>query len=48
VPNAPTAAVTRMLHFQAMDDLLLIWIPVGLMLIGAALAVPFMLMYAMS
>ena len=48
MPNAPTAVVTRMLHFQAMDDLLLIWIPVGLMLIGAALAVPFMLMYAMS
>jgi len=31
-----------------MDDLHLIWIPIGLILIGGALAVPFMLMYAMS
>jgi hypothetical protein len=27
-----------------MDDLLLLWIPVGLMLIGAFLAIPFLLM----
>ena len=31
-----------------MDDLLLVWIPIGLILIGTALAIPFMLMYAMS
>ena len=37
-----------MLHFPAMDDLLLVWIPVGLILIGSGLAIPFMLMYAMS
>ena len=37
-----------MLQFWTMDDLQLIWIPVGLILIGSALAVPFMLMYAMS
>jgi hypothetical protein len=30
-----------------MDDLLLLWIPIGLTLIVAAVAVPFMVMYAM-
>jgi hypothetical protein len=30
-----------------MDDLLLLWIPIGLILIVAAVAVPFMVMYAM-
>ncbi len=36
------------LHFPVMDDLLLLWIPVGLIFIVGAIAVPFMVMYAMS